>query len=43
MLTFLHTLPDIYTEAAVKAEQELTVSVQTATQISHEDTGYFFS
>lgn len=33
MSIFLHTLP----KAVVKAEQELTVAVQTATQTSHEE------
>lgn len=37
MSIFLHTLP----EAVVKAEQELTVAVQTATQTSHEEQAIF--
>ena len=41
MPIFLHTLPEAYTEAAIKAEQELTVSVQTATQMSHEEQAIF--
>lgn len=40
---FLHTLPDIYTEATVKAQQELTATVQTANTDKPLRTGYSFS
>lgn len=38
MPIFLYALP----EAAIKAEQELTVTLQTATQMSHEEQVIFF-
>lgn len=41
MSIFPHILPEAFAEAAIKAEQELTVTVQTATQMSHEEQAVF--